>query len=246
MKADLIDTTFLILIRLDSIQRLENILCVTEQLCRYFNTNVIIREADNYCNTILKSLLIKKVHYEFVEDKDPVLYKTRHFNQMLKLVTTTYVSIWDADIVPDKKNIIECMEKLRNREADVVWPYNGVCYDIPVSIKSFYLKKRNIKVLYRHKRKMNELYPAPLVGGAVIMNTEKYIQAGGENERYYGWGNDDYDRKCRFINLNYVLFRTKNPLFHLSHFRNINSVFRSTLVEQISSKELIRSKWAPK
>lgn len=237
MKTDLTDITFLLLIRLDSIQRLENILLVTERLTYYFDTNIHVREVDNYDNGILKSLLSRKIQYVFVEDKDPVLYKTRHFNRMLQSVTTPYLAIWDADIIPDKKAILECVEQLRSNKANVVYPYNGICYNIPEPIKSLYFKKKDIRVLYRHISKMEKLYTHALVGGAMIMDTEKYRQAGGENEKHYGWGNDDFDRYYRFIGLGYTVYRFNTQLFHLCHIRGNNSHFSSLISSQISSAE---------
>lgn len=238
MKTDLTDLTFLILVRLDSIERLENILCVTEQLCRYFNTNIIIREASSHCSTILKSLLNKRIHYEFVEDKDPVLYKTRHFNQMVMQVKTSYLAIWDVDIVVDKKAIINCIENLRKGEVDtdVAYPYNGLCFDVPDIIKYAFFKKKDYRFLFRHKSKMDRLYSHLLVGGAVLVNRKKYIEAGMENEKHYGWGNDDFDRYYRFVGLKYKIHRVNVPLFHLSHSRGNNSKFRSSISNKISSE----------
>lgn len=235
MKTDLTDITFLILVRLDSIQRLENIFCITEQFCRYFNTNLIVREADSYYNGVLKKLLNKKVQYEFVEDKDPVLYKTRHFNQMVAQVNTPLLAIWDVDIIPDKDAIIDCANKLRKNEANIAYPYNGICYDTPKIIKNVFFKKKELNFLFRHKNKMDRLYPHPLVGGAVLVNREKYIEAGMENEEHYGWGNDDFDRYYRFVGLGYRIHRVNAPLFHLSHPRGDNSQFRSPISSKISS-----------
>lgn len=239
MKANLTDITFLILIRLDSIDRLENILCVTERLIHYFDTNIQVREVDHYNKGLLEPLLSRRIQYEFIEDKDPILYRTKYINQMLKLVTTPYVSIWDVDIIPEKKAVIECMEQLRSQEADIALPYNGICYDIPQLIKSLYYKKKDMRVLHRHKNKMEKLHPPPLVGGAIMMNTIKYLQAGGENEVHYGWGNEDFDRYQRFFRLNYMIYRVNIPLFHLSHFRGENSKFHSNIYRKISSVECI-------
>lgn len=156
---------------------------------------------------------------------------------MTKSVTTSYISIWDADIIPDKKAVIECMRQLRSQKADITLPYNGICYDIAQSIKSLYFKRKDIRILYRHKSKMDLLYHRALVGGAILMNRMKYIQAGKENEIHYGWGNDDFDRYYRFFGLNYKIYRSSKSLFHLSHSRGNNSQFRSKISERISAAE---------
>ncbi|WP_047446610.1 galactosyltransferase-related protein [Alistipes sp. ZOR0009] len=237
MKADLSDTTFLILIRLDSIHRLENILTIVKQLKHSFSTNIIVREADSYNNGILKYLLKKHISYQFVEDKDPVLYKTKHINQMIQQINTPFIALWDADIVVDKKIIIECIEKLRMKEVDVAYPYNGICYDILGGIRTLFLKKTNINILYRHIDKLNFLYHPPLYGGAVLLNRSKFIKAGMENEKHYGWGCDDFDRYERFKILEYNIFRSNKCLFHLYHSREKNSYFRNENSRNISVSE---------
>lgn len=246
MKTDLQDVTFLILIRLDSIHRLENIIAITNHICHYFNTNIVVLEAADHNNSILKVMLNKRVQYLFIEDKDPILYKTKYLNRMTKDIVTPYLAIWDADIVVDKKAIIEAVTKLRNKEADITFPYNGICMDVPEIIRTLFLKKNDIRILYRHKSKMNQLYPHMLVGGAVIADREKYIQGGMENEIYYGWGNDDFDRYYRFIGLGYKILRVNNFLFHLSHPRGNNSQFRSKISAQLSSSARFTSESSSK
>lgn len=228
MKVDLSDVTFLILVRLDTIQRLENILIVIEQLHRHFKTNIYVREATHYKNNILSSMLHHRTKYEYVEDKDIVLYKTKHFNQMVTSTYTTYIAIWDTDIAVDKSTIIDCIHQLRSKVYDVAYPYDGQCYDVSSVIKPLYFSKRDIRILFRHKEKMNLLSPDMLVGGAVLLNREKYVSAGGENEKHYGWSNDDYDRFYRFNILKYAIYRANKPLFHLSHPRKNNSNFVNT------------------
>lgn len=235
MKIALTDITFLMPIRLDSIQRLENVLTVTNQLCKYFNTHILLREATYHNNGILKSLLHKKIHYEFVEDKDPVLYRTKHINQMTLSVKTPYIAIWDADIVIDKKAIINSINQLRSNNADVVCPYKGLCYDIPIILRELYLKRRDIRILYRHINKMDLLYDKNLVGGAVLIKKEAFIKIGMDNESYYGWGNEDFDRYQRFIKLNYRICHLGSVLFHLSHPRSENSKYRSDFVKKLST-----------
>ena len=145
MKTDMTDITFLLLVRLDSVHRLENVLMTGGQLARFFNTNIVVREASSYNNHVLKSTLNKKIRYEFVEDKDPVLHKTRHFNEMILSVGTPYIAIWDADIAVDKNTINMAMDKLRNDGADVVYPYNGQCFNTSEIIRQAYLVRKRYK-----------------------------------------------------------------------------------------------------
>jgi len=238
MKHNIKDFTFLILIRLDSIQRLENILAITQSLCQYFDTHITVLEASSHYNGILRSLLNKKIDYRFIEDKDPIFYKTKYINLLLKDVQTSFLSIWDADIVVDRQSIIEATSRLQSNAADVTFPYNGICLDVPEILRNLYLKNKNIKCLRRNENKMNFLHNRTLVGGAMFIRKDKFITAGMDNERHYGWGNDDFDRFERFKILNYIIYRTNNPLFHLYHPRGANSFFGGLFQREISTYEL--------
>ena len=237
MKTDLTDLTFMILTRIDTIQRLENVKSVTDSLFKHFDTNLFVLEIDSQNNGILKSTLNRKTRYQFIEDKDPVMHRTKYHNYMAKNVHTDYLAIWDTDVVIDKNSICDAMKHLREG-ADVAYPYNGFFYEVPEVIKRFYFKQRDIRILKRHASKMNMLYERIMFGGAVIVNTKKYLQAGGENEEIYGWGNDDFTRHARFLANSYKIYRTKDNLFHLCHPRGINSQFRNTFSKKISDFEL--------
>lgn len=241
MKQDATDITFMILIRLDAIARLENIIASASALLQHFNTTVYVLEADRYCNNVLRTMLSDKVRYEFVEDDDPILHKTRYFNLMMQKVETPFVSIWDADAIAEDNAIIECLDKLRKGEADISLPYNGVCLDTSDILRTLYLKREDIGVFKRNTGKMDRLYNHVMTGGALLMNREKFISIGGENEAYYGWGNDDYDRYIRFMNHGMKIYRSKSVLFHLSHPRGENSGFNTELRQRISKGELYKT-----
>lgn len=236
MKTDLKDITFLFLIKIDSIERLENILTVIRTLQKYFITNIEVLEVNVHYNKLLKTILPKNIKYTFIEEKDPILYKTKYLNMMSRKVSTPYMSIWDVDIAIEKKTICDAISHLRNG-TDIAYPYNGYCYEISNILRSIYIQNPNIKFLYKNINKMELLYPYRLTGGAVMMNTERYFKAGKENENHYGWGNEDYDRYYRFVNLEYNIYRVNAPLFHLNHPRGINSYFPSSRFAQISSFE---------
>ena len=241
MKDNLKSLTFLLLVRIDTIQRLENTMIVVELLCRYFDTNVMVREAGLYNNNILASLLKKKVKYEFVEDLDPILHKTRHFNEMSLHVNTPYMAIWDVDIVPEKRVIIDCVQKLEKNEADVAYPYNGNCYNVSKLLRELFIKKKDIHLLHRHKNKINLLHNQPLVGGAVLVKKDRFIFSGKENEKIYGWGDDDFCRYYHYLALGFKIYRARICLFHLWHPRQENSCYENNISRDLSKRELFIS-----
>lgn len=241
-KIPLTDVTFLILVRLDSIERLENVKAVTDHLLRYFDTRVTVREAAGRNTGLLRAVLDRRVDYRFVEDTDPILYKTRHFNEMARAVDTPFLAIWDADVLAYPGAVAEGVLRLREGKADVALPYGGTCLDVPEILRSFYFRRRDLRMLERHRNKMDKLYEHVLVGGAVIVDREKYAGAGMENEGYYGWGDDDFDRFIRFLNRRYRIYRSPDRLYHLWHPRSRNSFFHSPFHGRISKRELHRTK----
>lgn len=237
-KKDLKDITFLLLVRIDSIDRLENLKMVVDSLISYFHTNITIWEVSSYKNGLIKQILHKKVQYNFIEDIDPIFHRTKYYNMMVEITNTPYFAIWDADIVVDRVAILQCADSLRTTKSDISYPYNGICYDVSFPLRKIFLKERKVKFLFENIEKMNLLYDNTLVGGCIIVNKEKYLDCGKENTRHYGWGNEDYDRYYRFLILGLKIFRTNNCLFHLTHPRNINGQFNTYYNKIISMYEI--------
>ena len=79
------ELTILILYKGDSIVRLENVLVIIKQLIS-IGASVYLREADKFKNGILQTIIGEKIKYEFILDEDPILNKTKHFNDMLKML----------------------------------------------------------------------------------------------------------------------------------------------------------------
>jgi hypothetical protein len=160
---------------------------------------------------------------------------------MAKTVETPFMAIWDTDIVTDKPAILDAVKHLRE-EADVAFPYNGICYETSEIIRNLYLKKHDIRLLHRHKEKLIQLHNRNLVGGALFVRTDKYFVAGGDNEKIYGWGNDDFVRYELWKINKFKIYHSNFQLYHLCHPRGINSRFRTSISKKISDAELYRLK----
>lgn len=245
MKIQLKDFTFLIPARFDTVVRLENMLMSIRYLLHNFETNIIVVEATEYDNGILRRLLDKRVHYIFIKDKDSVYYKTKYVNMLTLNSNTPYIGIWDTDVIIPKQQIIDSILKLR-QGYKIAYPYDGRFYDTSEIIREFYLKSRDINVLLKNKDKMHMIYGDEMIGGAVFVNKEAFIQAGMEKESYYGWGLEDSDRHERWKALKYNIYRSMGCLFHFTHPRGSNSRFRS--IDQIVSttRELNKAKGSSK
>lgn len=226
-KYSLLDFTFLIPVRIDSIVRLENFIMSVNYILKHFDTNILILNASGYDNGLVKRNINKNIQYIFVEDRDPVFYRTKYINQMTLESKTPLIGIWDADVIIHYKQIIETVEKLREGY-EIAYPYNGDFYDTSDIIREQFWKKQDIKVLIRHQDKMEMIYGKQLKGGAVFVNKEAYLKAGLENEKFYGWSPEDSERYDRFKIFGYKIHRSSGPLFHLTHSRGSNSTYRTS------------------
>jgi len=241
MKTDLEDLTFLIPLKVDSVVRIENLLAVIRYLQRYFRTHTAVLEVGGYDNGLLRKLLNREVKYTFIEDKDPVFHRTKYRNMMAKAVKTPFLAVWDVDVLVDKSQIIDAITKLRQGEADMVYPFDGRCYDTSEIIRALYMKKPQIKTLHQNRKRMNLFYGKILRGGAFLANTEQYRLSGMENENFYGWGEEDFERYHRWINMLFKVYNIPGCMYHFTHPRDLNGWFNSERQKDLANSKLIET-----
>lgn len=241
-KYNLSNITFIILLRLDSVERIQNFQYVFNELLANFNTNIIVGEVDSLRSGIVEGIINKRASYVYFEDEDNILFKTKYINLLSLMVSTQFMCLLDADIVVERNRLIEASLELK-KGIDVVYPYCGICYQVPSTIKNVFFKLgNNVDFLYDNINALPRLYQQMLVGGIVLMKTEQYYSIGKENEKHYGWGNDDYDRFYRFIKKNNTIVRLSCPLFHLFHPVKVNSSFHSLFHKATTYAELEHTK----
>ena len=241
MKTDLEDLTFLFPLRSDSIIRIENLLSVTSYILRNFKTNLSVLEVSDYNNGIISKVINRKIDYSFIENKDPIFHRTKYRNLMVRAVKTPLLAVWDVDVIVDKQLIIDAIEKLRNGEADVAFPYDGKFYDTSEIIRRLFIRKNKIQILHKNKDRMLLIYGDDHKGGAFIASTELYKQMGMENEKFYGWGEEDYERYNRWMTLGLNIYRAPGCMYHLSHPRDMNGYFISQRQMEITRSENIKT-----
>ena len=229
---------FIIPVRLDSVVRLENLILSVQYLLKNFDTHIMVLEAASYSNGIIQKMLGSKIEYLFLEDRDSVFYKTKYLNIMTRRACTPFIGIWDVDVIIPKEQIMDAIEKLR-QGFDVAFPYDGHCYDTSFVIRELYSQNKSIRLLLRNKTKMSLIYGNKVVGGAVFINRDAYIKAGMVNEKFYGWGPEDFELYERLKILGLKIHRSEGPLFHLTHSRGSNSAFRSP--EQLENTNKVRN-----
>ena len=232
------ELTIVIPVRMDSKEREENLRSILSYLISYTSATILIMEVDEEQKFFLKNT-DKRIKYYFKKDTDVIFHHTRYRNELLIRSETNIIAIWDADVFLTVSQLKAGIERVKK----------GVTMCIPYDGRAFYLSPEDSinarKNLYRYINNCEEeslipLLGRPSVGGVFIINKQRYLQAGGENENIYGWGPEDAERVKRMEILEEPVERGSGPLFHLYHPRGINSTFGYDERDRNNLKELIK------
>lgn len=231
--------TIVIPIRIDSIERERNLDLLLELLTAIDNININILEADKESIYRMKKEYVS-VSHRFIEDCDPVFHRTKYLNMLLKNAAGAIVGVWDTDVVVSEEQILDAIKTIKNGEAIMSFPYDGRFCMLSPDNSQWFIKERSYKVLHERLDNKNLGHGFHSVGGAFFVNKRIYMQSGGENEYFYGWGPEDAERVKRMEILGLAVYRAKGPLFHLYHPRNENSWFGSRDIELQNRKEFLK------
>jgi len=236
-RINLPDVTFLIPVRIDSEDRLENVYAITQNLSLNFNTNIILTEIDNR-SKIDTSKLPSEVRYFFIKDDQQRLHRTKYNNQMILKATTPYIALYDVDVILPVHQVLETMNILRGNKFSAVSPYDGNFVSVDRLLKAMFIKMQDAKLFEENQNKLG-FGGKRSYGGAIFLNKEDYHHAGLENEYLTFWGPDDIERVKRLTILGYKVKRVDGNLYHLFHSRGINSGYQSTDEQKMLMKEYL-------
>jgi hypothetical protein len=198
-KIDLSDCTFTIPVKFEHKDRRENYELIQTYLIKHFITRIVIQECLN-----------------------PRFRRTKMLNDMAKAANTPYIANYDTDVLIAPMQILQAMELLRTDMASMVSPYDGRF--MRTDRTHWYKLAFNRLDIGdfangRHMRQSS----ANSWGGALFVNRIDYMMAGMENENYISFGNEDEERIHRFKTLGYKVERIPGRIYHMEHYRGINS-----------------------
>ena len=233
MKKDLKDCTFIIPIRIESNDRLRNIITVLCYLNSAFDTNIIVKEVDTdskfdkqalpqiteYCGDV------SNINYIFEQSDDPLFLREKILNEMLVLTKTKVIVNYDCDMILPIDTYLESYRRIMEDRSDMIYPYGeGRGYLSKVNttdtLVSDFLNDDDydLSILKRSSVPDNAGY-----GWIQFLSRDVYFEGGMENENFMGSAPDDYERHHRFKTLGYRVHRINSEVFHLEHARGMNS-----------------------
>jgi hypothetical protein len=230
MKIDLKEATFIIPIRIESSDRLRNVITTTAFLLENFDTNIIIKEVDNEsvfqrdALPILKDILDVdiNVNHIFEQSNDSSFHRQRVLNEMIVESNTDIVVNYDCDALLPIDSYVKAYQSILSGECDVVYPYGQGMYQYQVKatdeIVSQFLQTYDFDILENNSNQYTSDF-----GWVQFFNKQVYIDGGMENENFIAYAPEDKERFYRFTTLGYNVGRIDNYVYHLEHARGHNS-----------------------
>jgi len=229
-KLNLTDCTFLIPIRLESNDRLRNIITSMCYILSNFDTNVIIKEIDsesvfsNYALPQIKEFLGEEpnINHIFEKSEDDLFHRMKCINEMIDLSDTKVVVNYDCDVLLPVSSYVNSVNYLLS-DADVVYPYGKGIYQVKVNadnklVSEFLTNEFDFKIL-----ESKSFMEQSDFGFCQFFKKSSYVEGGMENENFLAYGPEDKERYYRFVKLGYNVLRLDNKIYHLEHSRSSNS-----------------------
>jgi len=233
---DLEDVTFTITVRIDSDDRLENLFCSVNHISNSFRTNILILEADSE-QKVFGIESIPGVIYTFVRDDNPVFHRQIYNNRLLTEAATPFVVKYDLDAIVIPTLMYNAVVTLRYDRYQIAYPFDGRFINVKGALRSAFLKKPDIRLLYKYLDHPTPTYPS--YGGCVVVKRAYFLHMGIDNTSFNGWGFEDQEIYKRSKILGLDVYRTEGPIFHLHHQRGRHSWFYNDLEMLNSYREYI-------
>ena len=228
---DLKGLTILFHVRIDTVERGRNVKIITDYYRKNFcNFKCIFIEDDNIRQ--LPDII------EFTEDDTYVFSKNTDqwnkcaaFNKGIVLAKSEILAFHDLDaIIPPNQLLSAIDDLLENRDAGLVYPYNGLFLCVDKAIKDEFAQTLDYTDLTKHwpdKLTVNYSDGRVLVGsntsvgGCVLGRRDNIIKANGYNPTFKGWGYEDNEFPRRVHIMGFTVSKLTNStaaLWHLPHY----------------------------
>jgi hypothetical protein len=229
------DLTYIMPTRIESEDRLKNIITSVTYLLKNFpEATVIVKEVSDQATfkfraipEIKKYVSVDNLQYIFEENMEDLFHKTRILNDLILMAKTKVVCSHDVDVIYPVSSHQQAYQTILNGEADVIYPYGCGVYqfqvDYPTEVfQSFLESGFDMKVIDTRCRTESST-----IGWTQFYSREKVIAGGMWNENFLSWGAEDCEFYFRFNTLGYKVGRINDWIWHFEHSRTHNSHYHN-------------------
>ena len=229
------DLTYIIPTRIESEDRLKNIITSVTYLLKNFpEATVIIKEVSDRATfkfraipEIKKYVSVDNLQYIFEENTEDLFHKTRILNDLILMAKTKVVCSHDVDVIYPVSSYHTAYNMITQGGYDAVYPFGCGIYqwavEYPVELfDKFIASKFDLNVL-----KPNcDLQPS-VMGWGQMINRQVYIDSYMWNENFISWGAEDCEYHYRLPALGYRVGRVNDFVYHFNHSRTFNSHYHN-------------------
>ena len=240
-KIDLSNATFIVPIRLESDDRLRNVITSLCYILANFKTNVIVHEVDSesvFAESALPQITefldgdVGDLKHIFEQSDAPSFHRQRVLNDMIMMSTTKVVVNYDCDVLLPRETYQHAYEIINNDHADVIYPYGDGNWQYQVFaddelVTEFLTNDFDMRILNKKSKVYMSKY-----GFCQFFNRDVYIEGGLENENFVAYAPEDVERYHRFTTLGYRVGRVPDWVYHLEHSRTPNSWVNNPHVQE--------------
>jgi hypothetical protein len=256
MKTNLKNVDFIVPLRIDTGDRLRNVILSTSYLLHHFDCTVTIKEVDSerrfetYALPIIKRLVdTTNLNFIFEEETrtDDAFHRTKVLNDMIMDSKCDIVVNYDTDLVLPLDTYTKAVEMLQG-EYDVVYPYRygnhgerkvnlGFTIETQDDMDNFEKDEFVSRFIKEYDSTCFDerffYYPSNQgegwaeYGMVQFFNRKVYMDGYLENEGFIAYAPEDCERHHRWQTLGYNIGRVDNHAYHLEHQRTQNSWFHN-------------------
>lgn len=232
------DLTFIIPVKLDSSDRVKNIITVLSYLISNYDAKILVKEFD--VRTKFKDLIIPSLEEKFgttslgnlqyfyeIQDKK-YFHKTKVLNDLLEMTTTSIVCNYDADVILPISSVNKAYDMIISGQSDAVYPYGVGAYQKAVNYpKELYKKFISSDIKEEDIKNLDEFSTSSssTIGWCQFIRKENYINSFMMNENFAAWGPEDCELFYRLNVLGNKVDRVNDYVYHLEHERTNDSWF---------------------
>ena len=225
------DLTFLIPTRIETEDRLRNIISSVSYLLKHTDAKVIVKEVAPHNNFLFRALPIIKKYVDitnltslYEESNEPLFCKSKVLNDLIVASETKFVANYDTDCILPLDSYYNAYHLLESNQVDVVYPYQCGIYQwrSTYNMDTFnsFMNTLSTNVLDKDKSLSNST-----IGWTQFINRQKYIESYMMNENFISWGCEDDEFYFRMSTLGNRIARVEDYVYHLEHSRTENSWF---------------------
>lgn len=225
------DLTFLIPTRIETEDRLRNIISSVSYLLKHIPSKVIVKEVSSQpifqfkaIPEIRKYVDISNLTSLYEKSQEPLFCKSKVLNDLIVASSTKVVANYDADCILPISSYHQAYDAINDDQVDIVYPYGCGIYQWRTSytpeIYEKFVNTLDTSVLDQNKSLSNST-----IGWTQFVNRKKYIESYMMNENFISWGCEDDEFYYRMSVLGNRIGRIDNYVYHLEHARTHNSWF---------------------